>query len=78
MSEPYNDWMEPFFILNRYLKAQSSDFDLKETEQAYILKAEIPGIKQEEIDIEYKDGILIINLPKGGQRKQKEFRTVRL
>ena len=41
--------------------------DIKETADKYELEAELPGVKKEDITLEYNDGYLIV----GGKREEK-------
>lgn len=43
--------------------------DLKETDAAYILEAELPGFKKENISVEYKDNRLIVSAKKEEETK---------
>ena len=68
-------------MLDRFFKSGDlSDFgmetgawippiDLAETDEKFIIKAEIPGIDPKEIDISVKDNILLI---KGEKKEEKE------
>ena len=52
----FNDsWMLPFRNYSETFK-----MDVKENENEYILDAELPGVKKEEIKLELNDGNLII------------------
>lgn len=42
--------------------------DVKETEEAYILTADVPGIKKEDIDISVKENMITLK----GERKREE------
>lgn len=42
--------------------------DISETDAAYLIKAEIPGVKKEEAKVTLQDGMLIIE----GERKQEK------
>jgi len=50
-----DDWFAP-------LKSMTASFktDIRETDQAYLVEAELPGLKKEEIDIDYTDPYLTI------------------
>lgn len=41
--------------------------DIQETEKEYLIKAELPGVKKEEVKVEMLDGVLSIE----GERKQE-------
>jgi HSP20 family protein len=42
--------------------------DIQETEKEYLIKAELPGVKKEEVKVEMLDGVLSIE----GERKQEK------
>lgn len=61
------DWMEPLF---KESESWSSEcfvpaVDIREKDDRYILEAELPGMKKEDIKVEVKDGVLTIS----GERK---------
>ena len=43
--------------------------DILESNEAYIIRAELPGVKKEEINVELKDGTLTLS----GERKAEEL-----
>jgi HSP20 family protein len=43
--------------------------DIMESNEAYIIRAELPGVKKEEINVELKDGTLTLS----GERKAEEL-----
>jgi HSP20 family protein len=45
--------------------------DIVEQDDAYVLRADLPGMRQENIDIQYHDGVLTLR----GQRKMEEHET---
>eukprot|EP01018_Ginkgo_biloba_P035619 Gb_00727 [translate_table: standard] len=70
-------WHDPFKILEENpLSALSGDMseisltrvDWKETSEAHIIKIDVPGIKKDDVKIEYKDDVLTIS---GERRKEK-------
>lgn len=42
--------------------------DLEETEDAYVIEADVPGVKRDDLTVEYHDGDLVIS----GEIKEKE------
>lgn len=40
---------------------QKFNADIRETQNEYLVSAELPGVKKEDINLEYKDNILIIS-----------------
>lgn len=50
-----DEWLTPFRTLTTSFKA-----DIRETDQAYLVEAELPGFKKEEIEIDYAHPYLTI------------------
>jgi HSP20 family protein len=46
----------------------SPSADISETEQEYLIRAELPAVKKEDVHVTFEDGMLTIS----GERKQKE------
>lgn len=46
--------------------------DLVETEDHYLLKADLPGMKQEDVSLEFNDGTLTISGERGHEYERKE------
>ena len=59
----FDDWNMPSLRRNRW-----PTLDIAENENEYIIKAEVPGCKAEDIDISVHDGRLTIS----GEKKQEE------
>ena len=55
-----NDWLEPTFRESESWMSECfvPAVDIRETEGSYILEAELPGIKKEDVHIDVKDGVL--------------------
>ncbi len=49
-------------------KAWAPAVDLQETDQAYILKADLPGMKKEDISVSVEEGVVTLR----GERNQEE------
>lgn len=56
------DFIRDFFT-NDWLTPMNLDFrtDIKETDQEYIVEAEMPGVNKEQITVEFKDQTLTIS-----------------
>src|SRR6266511_2829564 len=61
---PFSDWTQSTELFNGWTPA----LDLYEDKDNLIVKAELPGMRQEEIDISLHDGTLAIS----GERKQED------
>jgi len=64
--EPWFRETEPFGD-ERFVPA----VDIKETDDKYLIEAELPGIKKEDVHIEVKDGVLTLR----GERKHEEEKS---
>jgi HSP20 family protein len=54
------------------------EMDLVETDDHYLLKADLPGMKQEDVAIEFNDGTLTISGERKAEYERKEKGFVRL
>lgn len=64
----FDDFFDGFFNDDFFLSknfgfgsAQKFNADIRETQNEYLVSAELPGIKKEDINLEYKDNTLIIS-----------------
>lgn len=53
---------DSFMPLRSFLSNDTFKIDIKETEGAYLVEAEMPGIKKEEIQLDYHNDSLIISV----------------
>lgn len=60
----FDDFFDDNFFNMRSLKNDTFKMDVKEQEQSYFIEAEIPGVKKEEIKLDYQDGQLLISVQK--------------
>ena len=52
--------------------------DVSENEGAYLVKAELPGVAREDLDVTIKDGVLAINAERKKEKKDdKDGRVIR-
>ncbi|NLP29602.1 MAG: Hsp20/alpha crystallin family protein [Clostridiales bacterium] len=58
-----NFFNDTFFPL-RWMRNQSFKLDLRETEEEYIIEAELAGYKKDDIKIDFNDGRLVITAEK--------------
>src|SRR3954468_6762681 len=54
------------------------EMDLVETDDHYLLKADLPGMKQEDVAIEFNDGTLVISGERKAEYERKEKGFFRL
>ncbi|WP_070000231.1 Hsp20/alpha crystallin family protein [Cellulosilyticum sp. I15G10I2] len=55
-----DDFFNDSFLPGRSLRSDTFKLDVKENEQEFLIEAEMPGIKKEEINLDYNDGRLTI------------------
>jgi len=59
-------------------QALAPSVDIAETDKAYILKAELPGVSKDDLDVSIKDGLLTINAEsKFEHDEEKQGRLIR-
>jgi HSP20 family protein len=64
----FEDWHEKDWLA----KVGSMRSDLKETDTAFIVEAELPGFKKEDISVEYKNSILMIEAKREEETKEEK------
>lgn len=62
-------WDEPWPVLPFTSRFRS---DIRETDDAYIVEAELPGIEKEAIDLSYHDGVLSIIVEENRHVEEKQ------
>ena len=67
-NEPF--FHEPFAKMNSYVK--SFKVDVKDTDKAYELTAELPGVREENIALDYQNGYLTIKATMQNEQNQNE------
>ncbi|MBB3036328.1 Hsp20/alpha crystallin family protein [Hoyosella altamirensis] len=73
--DPFRDFEELYDRLGRWFEEGTGEartwapsVDIEETDLAYKVDAELPGVQKDDITVEYRDGILQI----AGESKEKE------
>jgi HSP20 family protein len=69
-SDPFRELMEGVFG-NRLGNGQQlhvPKFDIEETDEAWIVEADLPGVKRKDMDVEVRDGELLVT----GEIKERE------
>ena len=65
-------------VLRREETAKMPAIDVSENEGAYLVKAELPGVAREDLDVTIKDGVLAINAERKKEKKDdKDGRVIR-
>ena len=62
-----DDFFNDSFLPVRSLRNDTFKMDVKENEKEFLIEAEMPGIKKEEVKLDYNDGRLIISVHKDEQ-----------
>jgi len=66
--DPFGDDLGP---LASWTGAYTPRFDVKETKDAYVLKADLPGVKDEEVDVSLSGNMLTISGKKEEEHKEE-------
>ena len=70
-----NDMFNDFFnneMLSTFNSNGSFKTDIKETPEGYIVHAELPGVKKEDINIDYNNNYLTISANRNYENGRKE------
>ncbi len=68
----FNDSFTGFFTAANPIKA-----DIRETDKEYIIEADMPGVKKEDIKLELRDGVLTIGVEHNEQVDEKRENYIR-
>ena len=77
----FNNVFESFFRPNRWVEEATSDdlvpaMDIREREHDFLVHADLPGIKKEDIDINLENGVLTITAESRQESEEKEGERV--
>ncbi len=73
---PFNPWRD----LNRFVLPRMREggwvpaFDIEETDTAYVLQGDVPGVVQKDIEVRFEDGILSVRGERKGPDADLRFR----
>ena len=71
-------WFRSPAVLQRDEAARMPAIDVSEKEESYLVKAELPGVARENLDITINDGVLTINAERKEEKKEeKDDRVIR-
>lgn len=65
--EIFNDWASPVLTTGEYQTHFQPKSEVKETDTGYLMSFDVPGVKEEDIKIEFADRVLKIH----GERKEE-------
>lgn len=72
-----DDFFKSNLIDNELTNSQELGFDIQETDTSYILEADLPGVAREEINIEYKDNSLTIDVSSKKDSEESNVNYIR-
>lgn len=70
-------WPGLFAASSDKVAAWSPAADISETEQEYLVKAELPGVKREDVKVTQDDGVLTIEGERKYEKSEKDEKTHR-
>ena len=71
-------WFRSPAVLRREETAKMPAIDVSENEGAYLVKAELPGVAREDLNVTINDGVLTINAERKEEKKdEKDGRVIR-
>ena len=76
-----NDMIQDFFnddITSPFNSSSSFKTDIKETPEEYIIHAELPGVKKEDINIDYNNNYLTISATRNNENEEKNDNYIRV
>lgn len=76
-NDDFDNMLEGFFRPMRWVQEEASQgliprLDVVERDQEFLVKAELPGIKKEDIDISLENGVLTITAESKSETEEKE------
>jgi HSP20 family protein len=74
---PEDFFSDSLFFPFYYRNSSYMNVDIKEDENSYILEADLPGIKKEDINIELQDDTLTISVKKEEKNEKSEENYIR-
>ena len=69
----FNDSFAPAF----FTSAQSIRADIRETDKEFVIEADMPGVKKEDIKLDLRDGVLTIGVEHNEQTDEKRENYIR-
>ena len=67
-----DDFFNDSFLPMRSLKNDTFKVDVKENDKEFLIEAELPGVKKEEVNLDYNDGRLVIQVKKDEQLNEEK------
>ena len=73
----FDEFFNEPFTAGFFTSAQPIRADIRETDKEYIIEADMPGVKKEDIKLELRDGVLTIGMEKNEQVDEERENYVR-
>ncbi len=67
-----DDFFNHSFFPMRNLRNDTFKIDVKDSKEAYLVEAEMPGIKKEDVKIDFNDGRLILSVQRDEQVEEEK------
>ena len=67
-----DDFFSESFPFRRSLEADTFKVDVEDSEKEYIVHAELPGVKKEEVSLSLEDGRLRISVQRDEEKEEKD------
>jgi hypothetical protein len=64
-------WLEPYFEPEEFFSAWTPSVDIEESDHEYLLRAELPGMKKEEVKVKVQGRTLRFRASESRKRKKK-------
>ncbi len=76
-SSLFDDFMNERFLSDVFPEGETFKTDIKETDDSYIIMAELPGVAKEDIKLNLEDGILTIKAERKSEKKEEKDNYIR-
>ena len=81
----FDDWMDDFGFRDNFFSGKNPLYgkhaknimktDVRETDKGYELDVDLPGFKKDEVQVELKDGYLVVSAEKGLDEDEKDKKS---
>jgi HSP20 family protein len=76
-SSLFDDFMNEKLFTDVFPEGDTFKADIKETEDSYVIMAELPGVAKEDIKLQLEDGVLTIKAERKTEDKQEKDNYIR-
>lgn len=67
----FDDVWNESFLANTPINHSTFKVDIQDNEEAFIIEAELPGVAKEEVEVDYKNGLLTIKVEKEAIKEEE-------